>query len=344
MPQTHFVTGAAGLVGSHLVERLRELGKPTVAVVRADSDCGFLQTLDVEIRVADFADAGSLRAALNGADIVHHCAARVSDWGPWSAFQAQIIDLTANVLAACRDVGVSRFLQVSSSRVYGHPRRLERPLDESAPLGQRLWRLWDYYPRAKIAAEQAVRGQPIPWTILRPAWVWGERDRNSAPRLIDTLRRGHALLIGSGTQPIEVVAARDVAEAMILAAEAPAAVGQAYNLSSGKRVTQLELYGAFSEALGLAPPRFRVPFPAAFAGGFAVEAVGKLLGVKRTLRITRHAVTLLAGSCLIDSSKAQRELQWRPERNPLETLRRTAPSLSPKAAPALPGPLRPRAA
>ncbi len=116
------VTGATGLLGSHIAEQLRERGERIRALVRAASDTTFLKQLGVELAFGDLNDPASLPSVFAGADVVYHCAARVGDWGPWRVFQREIIDATANMLAACRTASVGRVLHVSSIIVYGHPR------------------------------------------------------------------------------------------------------------------------------------------------------------------------------------------------------------------------------
>src|SRR5207253_3369066 len=146
----NLITGATGLIGSHVAERLIGEGERVRAVVRPGSDTGLLEKLGVEIVRGDLSDAGSLGPAVAGVNIVYHCAARVSDWGPWRLFRETIVDTTRNLLSACRTARVGRFVHVSSSRVYGHPRH-HGAISEDQPLCQRLW-LWDRYPRAKMEA------------------------------------------------------------------------------------------------------------------------------------------------------------------------------------------------
>src|SRR5947209_4981172 len=110
----NLVTGATGLLGSHVAEQLVRCGEPVRALVRSGSDTSFLRSLGVELVAGDLLDAGSVRQAVAGADIVYHCAARVGDWGKWAQFRAEVIDTTANLVAACRVAAVGRLLHVSS--------------------------------------------------------------------------------------------------------------------------------------------------------------------------------------------------------------------------------------
>ena len=83
----NLVTGATGLLGSHIAERLVQAGQPVRVLVRATSDTSILDRLGVEKIVADLANPASLAAACQGVKVVYHAAARVGDWGPWAEFQ-----------------------------------------------------------------------------------------------------------------------------------------------------------------------------------------------------------------------------------------------------------------
>jgi uncharacterized protein YbjT (DUF2867 family) len=86
--RVYAVTGATGLLGSHIVEQLRGRGDRVRALVRPGSDAGFLAEQGVELVEGDLADRDSLRRLVAGADAVFHCAAKVGDWGPWLAFNS----------------------------------------------------------------------------------------------------------------------------------------------------------------------------------------------------------------------------------------------------------------
>src|SRR5271156_2663236 len=96
------ITGATGLLGSHVAEQLVERGERVRALVRPTSDTSFLRTLGVELVEGDLSQPDTLPRAVDEADVVYHCAARVGDWGSWSAFKSEIIDATAHIMNACR--------------------------------------------------------------------------------------------------------------------------------------------------------------------------------------------------------------------------------------------------
>src|SRR5262249_24742428 len=134
------ITGATGLVGSHIAEQLRATGERVRALVRRGRDAAWLQNLGVELAEGDLLDQDSIARAVAGADIVYHCAARVSNWGPWKEFERDTIATTTNVVEACRRAGQPRLGHVSSISVYGHPEfRAGEEVSEATPLGQNYW-------------------------------------------------------------------------------------------------------------------------------------------------------------------------------------------------------------
>lgn len=308
------ITGATGLVGSHIAEQLRGAGERVRALVRPGSDTAFLQNIGVELSEGDLLDPDSVTRAVDGAGIVYHCAARVSNWGPWSEFERDTAAPAGNVVAACRRAGQPRLLHVSSISVYGHPTlRPGESVAEDAPLGQNYW-VWDYYARSKVLAEE-IAGDYAPLTIVRPSWIYGPRDRITIPRLVPALLAKRVPIIGPGDNVLNIIYAGDVAAGAILAANHPGAVGQAYNLCSEGEITQLDMLNAMTDALGMPRITRRVPFGLALRFAFLKEVVAKMLRRREPPTISRFIVYLVGRRTQYSIEKARRELGWRPQVN-----------------------------
>jgi nucleoside-diphosphate-sugar epimerase len=316
------ITGATGLLGSHLAEQLVGRGERVRALVRPTSDVAFLKRLGVELVYGDLQNPEAVRRTVDGADLVYHAAARVGEYGSWQQFREQVIDATRHVVEACRAAGVPRLLHVSSVSVYGHPRPRAAPFTEDEPFGQRL-RLWDYYCRAKQHAEETARQFGPGLTVVRPSWIYGPRDRNSFPRLLNALRGGWVKLLGSGDNLLNIVYAGDVAEGAILAANHPAAAGRAYHLCSDGEITQRQFLDALTDGLGMPRVTRRASVPLAFVGGFFGEVIARVFRWKRAPYITRYSVSLVARPARYSSARASTELGWQRRVPPLEGLRRT---------------------
>jgi len=311
----NLVTGATGLLGSHIVEKLIERDRPIRVLVRPNSDTRVLDKWGVEKAIGDITDPSSLTEAMKGVTTVYHAAAQVGDWGPWKQFVAISIDGTANMLAAARDAGVKRFLHVSSISAYGHPDGEGLVLDETAPLGVDLHK-WSYYSRAKVEAERlawaAHAAGEVPVTVVKPSWLYGPRDRASMPRMIRAIRRGKVKLIGDGNNLFNLTYAGNEAEGCILAATSDKAVGQSYNLSSDGEITQGQYINKIAECLGAKPVTKKVPYAVAKKAAFLMELFGHMFRRKTPPLVTRYSVWLMGRKCFFSPEKARRELGWTP--------------------------------
>jgi len=321
------VTGATGLLGSHIAERLATRGDRVRALVRPGSDTSFLRTLDVELVVGNLADPGAVALAVRGVEEIYHCAAKVGDWGRWREFRVDCLEATDRLARAAIDARVGRFLHVSSTSAYGHPAEGGPPVAETALLGQRLWPLWDYYTRSKVVCERILWSlyveKGLPLTVIRPSWLYGERDRTTLKRLVGRLRAGKMPLIGPGDNPLSAIYAGNVADAAILAARDPASVGEAYNITDQGRMTQREFLELFARAADAPAPRRHVPYPITFAVGFLLEAHGRLSGRARPPLITRYATWLMGRSLSYSTEKARTRLGWTPALGNRESIDRS---------------------
>jgi 2-alkyl-3-oxoalkanoate reductase len=310
MGNVNVITGATGLVGSHIAEELCKRGLPVRALVRESSDTTFLKTLPIEVVPTDLRELQKTPRALENAGVVYHCAAFVRDWGSWQEFYDGTVELTHRIVDACRDAGAGRFVHVSSISVYGNPPESAGQITEDTPTDQYLWP-GDHYGRSKVQAEQVVRsyGDHV---ILRPSWIYGQRDLVSIPRVIDLIRRRKVKLIGSGDNLMNLVSARDVARGIVLAATSPRSRGQAYHLCNRGEITQREFFALLSERLNLPPVKRRVPLPLAWSVARLLEFVYRTIGMKSPPPVTRRALLLLSRPTRFSIDKAERELGWHP--------------------------------
>ena len=237
------VTGGAGFIGSHLVDRLVSEGRPVRVVDNLAS--GSLHNLDrhqgrddVEIVRVDIADATQLAGVFTGADRVFHLAALAdivpSIQHPESYFRANV-DGTFNVLQQARAVGVRRFVYAASSSCYGIPDVFPTP--ESAEARPQ-------YPYAltKYLGEQLVlhwaQVYNLPAVSLRLFNVYGPRARTSGTYgavfgvfLAQMLAGKPLTVVGDGSQRRDFVFVTDVVDAF-LAAAASDVVGEFFNVGS----------------------------------------------------------------------------------------------------------------
>ena len=189
------------------------------------------------------------------------------------------------------------------------------PIDETAPLGQNVWIL-DHYTRSKVECERllwdlADSGR-LRLTVIRPSWLFGERDRTTIPRLIQEFRWNRVSIVGKGDNPLSAVYAGVVADAAMLAAEDPNSAGEAYNVTSHCRITQREFLDMLADAIGAPRVTWHYPFWYAFYGGFSLELRERLLLSKKPPRVTRYGAWLLGRYLEYSTEKARRKLGWTP--------------------------------
>ena len=140
-PMTVLVTGAAGFLGSHIVDLLVARGQPARALVRPDDDVSRFSESGVEVCVGDLCDTHSLTRALVGIDRVLHCAARTGPWGPDAVYERTNVRGLELLVTSAVSAGVKRIVHVSSITVHGND--VAGEADERS----RRWR-WSRIPTA----------------------------------------------------------------------------------------------------------------------------------------------------------------------------------------------------
>jgi nucleoside-diphosphate-sugar epimerase len=313
---TALVTGATGLLGSHVVERLLRDGWRVRALVRDPASAAWLVERSVALAPGDTLDPATLPVAATGCDVVFHTAATVTTDGGWEAFRRPNIDGTRNVVDATARAG-ARLVHVSSVAVYGARARYAAPGQRTsedtllAPLGERAW-----YARSKRESEQLVLDAHAAGTLwataVRPDVVYGERDRQFVPRIARMLRFGIAPVIGGGHTTLAVVHAANVADGMVRAAAHDAAGGRAYNLANDFDVTVAEFFRFAGEGLGERPRLVSVPAAVARVVVLAAARVAPA----RLRSSLRQSVDFLSRDNPFTSDRARRELGWDPQVRP----------------------------
>lgn len=172
------VTGANGFVGSHLVEALLAKGYRVRCMVRRTSDLTFIQHLPVEWAYSDLGDsaAGDLQEACRDVDAICHCAALTRALKEETLHRVNSQGTVALARAGIEaNLNLRRFVHVSSQAAAGPSQGPDDILDESRPRQPITW-----YGRSKCAAERALLDMAdwLPLTIVRPAPVFGPRDRD----------------------------------------------------------------------------------------------------------------------------------------------------------------------
>lgn len=246
------VTGSEGFIGSHLTEKLVELGAEVTALVQYNSfnNWGLIDNLDKNIKdsihvvTGDVREYDGMKRIIKGQDIVFHLAALIAI--PYSylspmAYVKTNIEGTTNVLEACREYGVQKIIHTSTSETYGTA--LYVPIDEKHPLqGQ------SPYSASKIGADKIAesfyRSFNLPVATIRPFNTYGPRQSARAviPTIISQILSGvKEIKLGSLTPTRDFNYVKDTVEAFVKIAESDRTIGQVLNVGSNYEISIDEL-------------------------------------------------------------------------------------------------------
>jgi nucleoside-diphosphate-sugar epimerase len=163
------------------------------------------------------------------------------------------------------------------------------------------------------AVQRMITGYRLPAVIIRPGTFFGPSDRLHFGRMADRLRAGNGVVVGPGANALPFVYVTDVVQGILLALDSEQAVGQAYNISNDRPLTQRQLLDSIATEIGAAPPRRHVPYHALYAAGWAAERLERLRGDRRKPIVTRLGVKLFGTDNRHSIDKARRELGYRPQ-------------------------------
>ena len=303
------ITGGNGLLGRHLVEELQERGDSVRVLVLPDEDASWLAQRGVEVHRGDIRRPETLTPPMSGVDAVMHLAGMMGVWRPIGDYEAVNVTGTENVCRAALAQG-ARVIHVSSWTVYGMA--LDRPAREDFPLRP----FPEPYAITKAAGDRVVQRmiaeQDLPAVIIRPGTFFGPGDRLHFARMADRLRDGKGVIVGSGDNALPFVYVTDVVRGLLLALDRERALGQAYNITNDRPLTQRQLLHAIAHEIGVSPPRLHIPHPALYAGGYAAERVAAITRSRRQPVVTRLGVKLFGTDNRHAIDKARRELGYRP--------------------------------
>ena len=315
------VTGATGLVGSHIVDELLARDWTVRALTRSPEAARAGLPPAIELRQGDVLDAASFARACAGCDVVFHAAANIFARG-WEQYRATNIEGTRNAIDAAAGAR-ARLLHVSSVAVYGSATRYDavkqgRRTDESvtlAPLPERA-----YYARSKRESEDLVlaahaRGQV--WaSAVRPDVIYGPRDRQFVPRAARLVGRVPVPLLRGGRSIMAIVHAANVAQGAVLAATTDVAGGKAYNLANDFDVSVRRFFELAAQGLGTRVRFVPMPLPVARAALRGIRTVMRALTGGRFSLVSNSSLDFISQDNPFSSDLARRELGWAPAVHP----------------------------
>ncbi|MGH8738212.1 MAG: NAD-dependent epimerase/dehydratase family protein [Burkholderiales bacterium] len=292
------VTGASGFIGRTVVERLAGSGHRVLALVRKMPLDRLLPQGIEAFETGDLATFADWPRALEGADGLVHAAA-IAHRAVRDERLLEKVNVVAAVNAArAAAAAKARFVFLSSVKVLGEETRARPFLSDDPPAPQ------DAYARAKADAEKALPAiAGLDYVVLRPPLVYGLGVRANFLSLMRAVAQGLPLPLASIENARSMIYAGNLADAVAVCVESPAAAGRTYLVSDGVPVSSAELCRALGEALGRRARLF--PFPSA-----VLDRIPPLRRLSRSLEL--------------DDSAIRRELGWRPPFTFAQGLRATA--------------------
>ena len=255
------VTGAGGFIGSHLVEDLVRQGHSVRALVRYNSSghTGWLKHVHEDVRgqfetvFGDVRDIGSIDVVTRNQDSIMNLAALIGipySYDAPGAYVETNIGGTLNLLQSARRNGVDRFIQTSTSEVYGSAQTV--PIDESHPIvGQ------SPYAATKIGSDELAlsfhKSFELPVVLIRPFNAYGPRQSMRAvipSVVVQALSNKKKIKMGSMTPTRDFNFVKDTVGGFVCALGASACVGETINLGTGHEVSIQEMVEIVSDTIG----------------------------------------------------------------------------------------------
>lgn len=242
------VTGAEGFIGSHLTEKLLELGAKVTALVQYNSfnNWGWIDTFDnnikkeIEVYTGDIREYDNISKVVKGKDVVLHLAALIAipySYQSPAAYVRTNVEGTLNVMEACKVHNIQKVVHTSTSEVYGTA--IYAPIDENHPLqGQ------SPYSASKIGADKMAesyyRSFGVPVATIRPFNTYGPRQSARAviPTIISQILSGKKVIkLGALLPKRDLTFVKDTANGFIKMAEADESIGQVINIGNNSEIS-----------------------------------------------------------------------------------------------------------
>jgi nucleoside-diphosphate-sugar epimerase/predicted dehydrogenase len=321
------VTGATGFLGHRLVNALARSGVQVRAFVRDLSQVSPELEQHVELVCGDLRDPSSMANAMQGINVVFHCAAVTANNVAWKNHYETNVQGTASVLQAALEARVKRVVYASSVIVYGiEQRRLPVREDDLYALNSDKWA---YYLRSKLEADKLAlaywKEHKLPVSVLRLGILYGPGGNRAVGRGL--LQLGPLrFLVGTGNNRLPFTYVDNAVNCMLLAAVCPEAVGQAYNVVDEPQVRLRDIAYASSRLAGERLVLLPIPPKLLYLAANYLESRSDRANSEVPPKLTNYVLHSACRNITYDSHKAREQLGWQPEVTLEEGLRRTMAS------------------
>ncbi|KAL4648862.1 sterol-4-alpha-carboxylate 3-dehydrogenase, decarboxylating [Arapaima gigas] len=324
------VIGGSGFLGRHLVEQLIARGySVSVFDIRQSYELP-----GVTFHLGDLCDKQALLSALQGVSLVFHCASPAPSSDDRALFQKVNMDGTCTVLQACREAGVQKLVLTSSASVVFEGRDIKDG-KEDLPYAKKPI---DYYTETKIQQEKLVlaacdKEKGFLTVAIRPHGIFGPRDPQLVPTLVDAARKGKMkFIIGDGSNLVDFTFVENVVHGHILAAERlrpeSPLCGQAYHITNDEPVHFWDFMSQVLVGLGYDAPRYHLPYWLVYGLALLLWLLALLLRPILQLQptFTPMRVALAGTHHYYNCSRAKEDMGYKPLVGLQEAITRTVES------------------
>lgn len=323
MSRKWVVTGASGFLGGRLMKDLYRANPNDIflGTGRRNERKEEFESLGLQFVSGNLEDPAFCKVLLKDAEIVIHCAALSSPWGPYEHFYNANVKSTQHLYEASRELGVKKFILISTPSIYitGQD-RLEVSEEDALPN-----QFVNHYAATKYLAEKFIlerHSEEMPVISFRPRAIIGAEDTVIFPRMIRAYEEGKLKIIGSGENVVDLCSADNIAAAIRQAMEIPEAWGEAYNLTDGEPGKLWYWINDVLQKLGYDPIKSQIPFFVAYNAARFMEWRSRTFQGGKEPVLTKYSIQAISRSFTLDITKAKDRFGYAPVVSTNETLDR----------------------
>jgi nucleoside-diphosphate-sugar epimerase len=317
------VIGGTGFLGSCIAHELLKRGFKVRSTTRhrdASEPNSPVENGEIEFVYGNVLERESLADCMKDVDFVFTCFGLLGKWGvPDLDYQRINVEGLGNVLNAIPRTGIRQLIHLSSAGVLG-PLPDGVVADESHPFNPS-----NIYESTKCEAEKKIlryaEEKGIPFTIVRPEFVYGPRDMHVLG-LFRAVKNNRFPIIGKGDSLLHPTYVDDFVRGIFLCLNNPIAFGKTYLITGDRAVSVKDLSASMAKAMNTPMPHIRIPIWIALAGARVCESLAKIIGNTEPV-LTNARVKFFTENRAFTFAKAQQELGYAPEVSLDEGIRRT---------------------
>ncbi|MBI2148936.1 NAD-dependent epimerase/dehydratase family protein [Candidatus Woesearchaeota archaeon] len=306
-----FITGAAGFLGSHLVEELYKHGYSMAGLIQRNEDIYYIKNFKINIIKGDLLKPETFARYIPKNSVVFHCASLGPGFKEKKRKYFLInVEGTKNLLKACLNKKISKFVYISSGAAVGVLGKKNNLIKENTfPQPD------SYYGESKLAAEKIVedfaKKTNIPCIIIRPFIIYGPRmpEKSGAANIFRIAKKPIIPIIRKLNGPYDFCYVKDVVTGIILASKKVKRGVKLYNLSNIRKQSYMEIILTIKSVLGTNQSIINIPLPIAQIIAFFGDILIKISG-KKNLYSSR-TLKILEGNGAADCKKAVQELNYK---------------------------------